>query len=94
LGDYDSEEARKVKTLIRETEGEAACMCLGIKKDNVFSLRLPFYETGHIQKKPLSEEDVQIVVNVINRVQPDCIYAAGDLTGECCFFFYLFLLII
>lgn len=33
-----------------------------------------------MQKKPLSEEDVTIVYNLIKQVNPQIIYAAGDLT--------------
>ncbi len=41
---------------------------------------MPFYETGRVKKKPLSEEDLQIVVQLLQQIQPHQIYAAGDLS--------------
>jgi glucosamine-6-phosphate deaminase len=41
---------------------------------------MPFYESGEIVKKPLGEEDLTIIENLINKIKPDYIYAAGDLT--------------
>ena len=40
---------------------------------------MTFYETGLVEKKPLSEEDYIIVADVIKKVQPHQIQAAGDL---------------
>jgi len=42
-------------------------------------MELPFYETGTIEKKPLGEEDVQLTMNLIEKIKPHQIYAAGDL---------------
>ena len=41
---------------------------------------MPFYETGRVKKKPLSEEDIGMVVELLRRIQPHQIYAAGDLS--------------
>jgi glucosamine-6-phosphate deaminase len=41
---------------------------------------MPFYETGRVKKKPLSEEDIQIIVNLLQEIKPHQIYAAGDLS--------------
>lgn len=41
---------------------------------------MPFYETGTVKKKPLGEEDVRIVAELLRKVQPHQIYAAGDLS--------------
>src|SRR6185503_18600440 len=43
-------------------------------------LDMPFYETGTVRKKPLSEEDVQIIEKLLEQVKPHQIYAAGDLS--------------
>jgi len=40
---------------------------------------MPFYETGKVEKKPLGEEDINIVMDLIEQIQPHQIYAAGDL---------------
>ena len=45
-GEYDKPDLLKVKGLIREMESLSASMSLGIKKENIHSLHLPFYETG------------------------------------------------
>jgi glucosamine-6-phosphate deaminase len=41
---------------------------------------MPFYETGKVRKKPLGEQDVQIIIDLLEEVQPHQIYAAGDLS--------------
>ncbi len=47
---------------------------------NLHFMDLPFYETGTIKKKPIGEEDIRITVELLEKVQPHQIYAAGDLT--------------
>lgn len=44
-------------------------------------IELPFYETGTIEKKPIGKEDIQITIDLIKKVQPHQIYAAGDLAN-------------
>ena len=41
---------------------------------------LPFYETGTVRKKPLGEEDVRLTMDLLNKIQPHQVYAAGDLS--------------
>ncbi len=41
---------------------------------------MPFYETGRVKKKPLSEVDVQLIVDLLTEIKPHQIYAAGDLS--------------
>jgi glucosamine-6-phosphate deaminase len=77
--DIDSESVRYVKGLIRRGEAKATCRYVGIPEENVHFLDMPFYETGRIEKKPLSEVDVNLVANLIEEVKPHQVYAAGDL---------------
>ncbi|MES1225950.1 MAG: glucosamine-6-phosphate deaminase, partial [Bacteroidota bacterium] len=42
-------------------------------------LNLPFYETGSIEKKPMSEKDVKITMELLQKVKPQQVYCAGDL---------------
>jgi glucosamine-6-phosphate deaminase len=77
--EIDIEEVRYIKGLIRQGEAKAACRYVGINKNAVHFLNMPFYETGSVQKKPLGEEDILLVLNLIEEVQPHQIYAAGDL---------------
>lgn len=46
--------------------------------DHIHNLHLPFYETGKVKKKPLGQEDIDIVKNLIDSIQPHQIYCAGN----------------
>ncbi|MFN8674558.1 MAG: glucosamine-6-phosphate deaminase [Candidatus Sericytochromatia bacterium] len=78
--DLDSLELQKIKALIRKNEAKAACRYVGIDEKNAHFLEMPFYETGTVKKKPLSEEDIKIIVDFLNEYKPDQIFAAGDLS--------------
>ncbi|MEM0576568.1 glucosamine-6-phosphate deaminase [Flavobacterium polysaccharolyticum] len=77
--DIDSLEVRKLKGLIRRSESLAATRYLGLQDSNVTFLDLPFYETGTVKKNNLGEADIEIMCDIIERIQPHQIYAAGDL---------------
>lgn len=77
--DIDSLEVRKLKGLIRRSESLAATRYLGLQDLNVNFLDLPFYETGTVRKNNLGEADVEIMCEIIERIKPHQIYAAGDL---------------
>lgn len=79
VGDIDSEEILAVKALIRRGEARIASLYNGLTYDHIHFLNLPFYETGRIQKNPLSEADVEIVRKLLQDVQPHQIFLAGDL---------------
>ncbi|WP_336514237.1 glucosamine-6-phosphate deaminase [Pollutibacter soli] len=74
----DSEEIRTIKGLIRRTEARATCRYVGIKDENIHFMNLPFYETGLIEKNPPGEEDVIRHMDLIRKVKPHQIFAAGD----------------
>ncbi len=78
-GQKDIPEVRQIKGLIRRGEARSTCRFVGVPPANIHFLDLPFYETGLVEKKPLAEEDYQIVMNIISEVEPHQIYAAGDL---------------
>ena len=77
--DIDSLEVRKLKGLIRRSESVAATRYLGLPDSNVNFLDLPFYETGTVKKNNLGEADIEIMCDIIERIKPHQIYAAGDL---------------
>lgn len=77
--DIDSLEVRKLKGLIRRSESLAATRYLGLADSNVNFLDLPFYETGTVKKNNLGEADIEIMCDIIERIKPHQIYAAGDL---------------
>jgi len=78
-GDFDNTDMLRLKGLIRRGEARTACSYAGIKSDHVHFLDLPFYETGKIQKSPISEKDVEIVRALLQEVKPHQIFVAGDL---------------
>lgn len=61
VGEPDHESILKVKGLIRRTESRVAAITTGVKRENIFHLDLPFYESGLIQKNKISNADVKIV---------------------------------
>lgn len=75
----DTSELRFVKGLIRKGEATNTCRFVGIPDENIHFLNLPFYETGTIEKKPIGEDDIQIIASLIQKIKPHQIYAAGDL---------------
>ncbi|CAM4287275.1 glucosamine-6-phosphate deaminase [Cytophagaceae bacterium 50C-KIRBA] len=77
--EIDIPSVREIKGLIRKGEAKNTCRFVGIKKENTHFLEMPFYETGTVRKNPIGEEDVQIIMNLIEEIQPHQIYAAGDL---------------
>ncbi len=78
--ELDIPAVRKIKGLIRRTEAKAALRYFNIPITNIHFLDLPFYETGLRQKGALAEEDIQIVIKLLQQIQPHQIFAAGDLS--------------
>ena len=78
-GDLDTQDILTIKGLIRRGEARIACMYNNIPLDHCHFLDLPFYETGKIQKNPISEADVEIVRNLLREIKPNQIFVAGDL---------------
>ncbi len=78
-GEADIQELRFVKGLIRKGEARNTCRFVGIPDENIHFPHLPFYETGTIEKKPIGEDDINIIAALIEHIKPHQIYAAGDL---------------
>ena len=78
-GDMDTRDILTIKGLIRRGEARTACTFNRIPLSRCHFLDLPFYETGKIEKNPISEADVEIVLNLLREVKPHQIYVAGDL---------------
>ena len=78
-GQVDSDVTLKLKGLIRR--GEAKAGARYVSEDVVTHfLDMPFYETGKVKKKPIGEADIQIIVDLLTKIKPHQIYAAGDLS--------------
>jgi glucosamine-6-phosphate deaminase len=77
--EMDTQDIRDIKGLIRRCEAKATCHYVGIKEDNIHYQNLPFYETGTIEKKPMSEEDITLTIELLRKIKPNQVYCAGDL---------------
>ncbi len=79
-GQADSKAVRKIKGLIRWSEAKAAALAVGCEEENLHFLDLPFYQTGTVAKRPIGKDDTKIIRELIEQVEPDQIYVAGDLS--------------
>ena len=79
-GQVDSPEVQTIKGMIRRGEARAAGRSCGVPDEQLHFMDMPFYETGRVKKKPLGEEDIAMVVDLLRKIQPHQIYAAGDLS--------------
>jgi len=77
--EIDIPEVRHIKGLIRKGEAQAASHFIGLDDAHIHFMELPFYETGAIEKMPLGDEDIKITMDLIDKIKPHQIYAAGDL---------------
>ena len=79
-GQLDSPMLLEIKGMIRRGEARAAARECGVPVERLHFLDLPFYETGTVRKRPLGEADVRRTVDLLEKVLPHQIYAAGDLS--------------
>lgn len=77
--EIDIPEVRYTKGLIRKGEARATCHFIGIPDEQIHFMELPFYETGAIKKNPIGVGDVKLTVDLIEKIIPHQIFAAGDL---------------
>lgn len=78
-GDDDNKDVLFIKGRIRREEATSACRFVGLDDSKVTFLDLPFYETGKVKKNPISEPDVKIIKDYLQKVQPHQVFVAGDL---------------
>lgn len=79
-GEPEPRELLNIKAAIRRSEARAAVRSFGLNADtNAHFLNLPFYETGGIKKGERTQKDIDIILELLHKVQPDQIYVAGDL---------------
>jgi glucosamine-6-phosphate deaminase len=79
-GDVDSERVQNLKRFIRESEAVAALADVGLPRSAARFLNMPFYRTGEVRKRPIAEEDVEIVLSLLDELRPDLVFVAGDLS--------------
>ncbi len=74
----DTPEVRDVKGFIRKSEAISGARYAGLKDGNIHFMALPFYETGKVKKNSVSDVDIQMTVDLLQKIKPHQIYAAGD----------------
>ncbi len=74
----DMKEILNVKGFIRKSEAIAGARYAGLEDDHIHFLNYPFYEKGKTQKDPDTEEDIQLTMELLQRIKPHQIFAAGD----------------
>lgn len=79
-GEIDLSSVQNIKSAIRYAEAIAGIEVMGLGRSNARFIDLPFYQTGRIKKKPVGEEDTQILLDLMNEQEPDHIFVAGDLS--------------
>ena len=77
--EVDPVELRRIKGIIRRGEAIAATRYCGVKDENVHYLDMPFYDTGKAKKAPIGNADIKLVIDIIEKIKPHSIFAAGDL---------------
>ncbi|MGM9759606.1 MAG: glucosamine-6-phosphate deaminase [Parabacteroides sp.] len=78
-GEPERRDVLFMKGTIRREEARHACRYSGLQDDHVHFLDLPFYETGLVKKNDLGEVDKDIVKKLLQEIQPDQMFVAGDL---------------
>jgi glucosamine-6-phosphate deaminase len=79
-GDVDIEEIQDIKRIIRESEAVAGIEVMGLTGEHARFLNLPFYQTGLVRKDPIGPADVKIVRDLLEELEPEIIFVAGDLS--------------
>jgi len=74
----DTQEIRNVKAFVRKTEAISGARYAGLKDDHIHFMALPFYETGKIKKNSVGEEDILLTMQLLQKVKPQQVFAAGD----------------
>ncbi|RKS55362.1 glucosamine-6-phosphate deaminase [Gillisia mitskevichiae] len=76
--EIDLPEIREVKGFIRKSEAFAGARFAGLDDKNIHFMALPFYETGKTVKNPVTEKDVLLTMELLQKIKPHQIFAAGD----------------
>ena len=74
----DTPEIQTVKGLIRKGEAIAGARYCGLDDDHIHFQALPFYESGKNQKNPVTNADIDLTVELLQKVKPHQVFAAGD----------------
>jgi glucosamine-6-phosphate deaminase len=75
----DNAETQRWKGLVRRQEALAAARVCGVPSGRLHFLDLPFYKTSPGKRRQLEEGDRSVMRQLLSRVRPHLIFAAGDL---------------
>ena len=79
-GELDIPEVLALKGAIRRSETVGGIIAMGGSWQQAAFLNLPFYESGQIVKNKPGADDINVMARYLQRVEPQRILAAGDLT--------------
>lgn len=74
----DPEIIRSIKALIRKGEAISGARFVGLPDENIHFQDLPFYDRGKFSKEVSYEDDIQMTMELLRKVQPHQVFAAGD----------------
>jgi len=74
----DTPEIQTLKGLIRKGEAISGARFAGLADDHIHFMALPFYDRGKTERNPVSEDDIKITIDLLQKVKPHQIFAAGD----------------
>jgi len=74
----DKQELLTLKGLIRKGEAIAGARLAGLKDENIHFMNLPFYDRSKYEAKVSYEEDIIQTMELLQKVKPQQIFAAGD----------------
>jgi len=86
----DTAELQTIKGLIRKGEAIAGARFVGLDDEHIHFQNLPFYDRRKVSKNVSYEDDIQQTMELLQKVKPQQVYAAGDFadphgTHETCF---------
>lgn len=76
--EIDLPEIRNVKGFIRKSEAIAGARYAGLQDKDIHFMALPFYETGKTVKSPVTDLDVKLTKDLLQKIKPHQIFTAGD----------------
>jgi glucosamine-6-phosphate deaminase len=79
-GEVDTPLVQALKRVVREAEAVSAMESVGLSREQGRFLNLPFYQTGKVRKDPVSDADVEILLETLQELKPELVFAAGDLS--------------
>jgi len=74
----DTLEIQTLKGLIRKGEAISGARFAGLADDHIHFMALPFYDRGKTVRNPVWEDDIEITMELLQKVKPHQVFAAGD----------------